>query len=275
MTATASAFDPRDLRPPRERGTGRALLMAIAMHGLLFVGLWIGVAWKSEEPATVEAELWSSIPQYAAPAPKPPPQPEPASVPKPAPPAPVRTEPEVAKPDIALERKREDERRKAEEKKREQDRLDQLEKEKQAKLAEQKRRDQEKKRDEERFNRQVQQLAAMAGETAPAGAPASGSSARTSGPRGDSAYAGRIAQRIRGNTVFDVPADLVGNPAVQFRVDLDPAGYVLSVRKMASSGLPGFDEAVERAIRKSEPFPADASGRPPSSLDIQHRPKDR
>ena len=71
MSASAATFDPRDLRPPRERGTTRAMLLAIAMHALLVAGLWVGVAWRTEEPMTVQAELWSSIPQTAAPAPRP------------------------------------------------------------------------------------------------------------------------------------------------------------------------------------------------------------
>ena len=283
MSAHAATFDPRDLRPPRERGTPRAMALAIVMHALLFAALWFGVAWRSEEPATIEAELWSSLPQTAAPAPRPPVQPPPDPQPAPTPPKPEpapRVEPPPAKEaDIALERKREEarrqeERRKAEETRREQERQAQIERDKQAK-AEQKKKEQEKKQAQERFDAELKKLAAMAGEATPAGKPGTGTAAQTSGPRGDATYAGRIAQRIRGNTVFDVPPDLAGNPAVQFRVDLDPAGYVLDVRKTASSGVPGFDAAVERAIRKSEPFPPDATGKPPRSLDIQHRPKDR
>ncbi|MFN8916087.1 MAG: TonB C-terminal domain-containing protein [Burkholderiales bacterium] len=38
--------------------------------------------------------------------------------------------------------------------------------------------------------------------------------------------------------------------------------------------MPGFDEAVERAIRKSEPFPADSSGKVPRNFQFTHRLKD-
>lgn len=260
MSAHAATFDPRDLRPPREQGTTRAMFMAVAMHALLVAGLWVGVAWRTEEPVTIEAELWSSIPQYAAPAPRPAPVPEPTPEPPRPAPAPRVEEPRVKAPDIALERKREQERLKLEEQKKLKD--------------EQKKKDLEKKKDEERFNRQVQQLAAMASETAPAGPPSTGTAAQTSGPKGDPSYASRVAQRIRGNTVYAIPPALSGNPQALFRVDLDPAGYVVNVHKLSSSGIPNFDDAVERAIRKSEPFPPDASGRPPRTLDIQQRPKD-
>lgn len=280
MNAPAATFDPRDLRPPRERGTPRAMALAILMHALLFAALWFGVAWRSEEPATIEAELWSGLPQVAAPAPPAPAQPRPDPQPVPPRPTPVpRVEPpQAAEADIALERKRNEARRQAEETKRQEERRKaeeaRREQEKQAQ-AERKQKELEKKQAQERFDAELRKLAALAGEAKPAGKPSTGTAAQTSGPRGDATYAGRIAQRIRGNTVFDVPPDLAGNPGVQFHVDLDPAGYLLNVRKTASSGVPGFDEAVERAIRKSEPFPPDATGKPPRSLDIQHRPKDR
>lgn len=273
MSASAAAFDPRDLRPPRERGTTRAMLLAIAMHALLVAGLWMGVAWRTEEPMTVQAELWSSIPQTAAPAPRPAPQPEPVpQPPRPAPAPRVEEAPPVKAPDIALERKKEDARRKADELKREQERQ-KIEEDKKLK-AEQKQKELDKKKEQARFNDSVKQLAAMASDTAPAGTPSTGTAAQTSGRKGDPNYASRVAQRIRGNTVFAIPPDLSGNPQALFRVNLDPAGYILDVHKLSGSGLAGFDDAVERAIRKSEPFPPDASGRPPRTLDIQQRPKD-
>mgnify|MGYP003334588420 FL=1 len=190
-------------------------------------------------------------------------------------------------PDIALERKKEDERRKADALKREQERQ-KIEEDKKLKAeqerqklvddkklkAEQKQKELDKKKEQARFNDSVKQLAAMASDTAPAGAPSNGTAAQTSGRKGDPSYAARVAQRIRGNTVFAIPPDLSGNPQVLFRVNLDPAGYILDVHKLTGSGLAGFDDAVERAIRKSEPFPSDASGRPPHTLDIQQRPKD-
>lgn len=106
--------------------------------------------------------------------------------------------------------------------------------------------------------------------TAQAGTPSTGTAAVTSGPKGDPTYAGRIAQLIRTNTTFTDPGD--GIPRAEFAVDLDPTGYVIGVRKTKSSGNANWDAAVERAIHKSEPFPADKSGRPPSSLLITHCP---
>jgi colicin import membrane protein len=39
--------------------------------------------------------------------------------------------------------------------------------------------------------------------------------------------------------------------------------------------VPGFDEAVRRAIEKSQPFPKDKNGSVPSSFVSVHKPKDQ
>jgi colicin import membrane protein len=70
------------------------------------------------------------------------------------------------------------------------------------------------------------------------------------------------------------PPDLPGNPAVEYLVELFPGGSVRSIKKLKSSGLPGFDEAVERAIRSSDPFPANSNGVVPPNFTFSHKPKD-
>ena len=108
-----------------------------------------------------------------------------------------------------------------------------------------------------------------------AGSGGSGTAEKSQGPRGASNYASKIAVKIRSNTVFDVPANAAGNTAVEYTVDLLPDGSVRNVRKTKSSGLPGFDEAVAKAIEKSQPFPPDQDGKVPNSFNIIHRPKDQ
>lgn len=108
-----------------------------------------------------------------------------------------------------------------------------------------------------------------------AGSGGSGTAEKSQGPRGASNYASKIAVKIRSNTVFDVPANSTGNTAVEYTVDLLPDGSVRNVRKTKSSGLPGFDEAVAKAIEKSQPFPPDQDGKVPNSFNIIHRPKDQ
>ena len=63
------AIDDRDqFAPPRPPGRLRAISLAVLAHAALLAALTWGVKWKSsaDQPA-VEAELWSSIPQQAAP----------------------------------------------------------------------------------------------------------------------------------------------------------------------------------------------------------------
>ena len=105
---------------------GRAWLIAGVAHALLFLALGLATAWKTQ-PQTVqaEAELWSAVPQAAAPRlqepPPPPPEPERQEVPPP-PPAPPRPAPAPApEPDnslrdaqIALEKKKLEEKKKEE-----------------------------------------------------------------------------------------------------------------------------------------------------------------
>jgi colicin import membrane protein len=113
----------QEFAPPHTPGMLRAVIMALVAHAALVAVLAIGVAWKRElPPATVEAELWSNIPQDAAPpppAPEPPPEPEPETE-VPPPPAPPVTRPAPddgpSKADIALEKEKE--RRAQEEKER-------------------------------------------------------------------------------------------------------------------------------------------------------------
>lgn len=89
-----------EFAPPPTPGFLRALGLAILAHGLLVAMLTLGVQWKREAtPITVEAELWSAVPEQAAPpAPEPTPQPEPISTPStpPEPPVPVAPPPPVS-----------------------------------------------------------------------------------------------------------------------------------------------------------------------------------
>ena len=114
------AADRPEFAPPPQRGTFRAVLLALIAHALLIIALTWGVSWRREaENDAVEAELWSSTIQQAAPravAPTPPP-PAPAPTPAPPPPPPPPPPPQAARPpepapptpkqpDIALEREK-------------------------------------------------------------------------------------------------------------------------------------------------------------------------
>ncbi len=298
---------------PKEPGRWRAITLAAIVHAALIALLWIGVRWQNETPVAVEAEVWSLQPREAAPRPQPEPKPEVKPEPKPEPkpavketPKPRVIEPPVAKPDIALEqekkRKLREEKKRLEElqAKQEEKALEQrLAKEKdeaeaakkkiaaekarkaaeEAKVAaEAKKIAAEKKRKQDAADAQM--MAKIRDEemrritSGVAGAGGTGDAPKAQGGRADSGYVSRLSAKIKSNTTYIVPPDLANNPAVEYTVELLPDGSVRSIKKLRPSGLPGFDEAVERAIRRSEPYPADKSGSVPSSFTFLHKPKD-
>jgi colicin import membrane protein len=109
-----------------------------------------------------------------------------------------------------------------------------------------------------------------------AGTGGSGDAAKSQGGgRADAGYAQRVGAKIKSNINYNGADEMPGNPAVEYVVDLLPDGSVAGMRKTKSSGVPGFDEAVRRAIEKSQPFPKDKSGAVPSSFIGIHRPKDQ
>lgn len=71
--------------------------------------------------------------------------------------------------------------------------------------------------------------------------------------RGKNAYLEKIRDKIRGNTVL--PPGVQGNPEAIFEVIQLPSGELISVKLSKSTGNKQLDEAIERAIRKSEPLP--------------------
>ena len=124
----SAAAERLEFAPPRDKGSLRALALALLVHILLIAALTWGVSWKrSDDSASFEAELWSGAAQQATPPvletpaqPQPPnaaaarveptpPTPVPAATPpQPAPVLPSARAPAAAPPvqpdvDIALE----------------------------------------------------------------------------------------------------------------------------------------------------------------------------
>ena len=151
------------------------------------------------------------------------------------------------------------------------ERIKQVEEEKR-KLAEEQRQKQEEAVAAQRAKaRHEEDMKRMASEASGAG-----NAEKASSGKPDAAYARKIANRIRSNTILSLN-DISGNPTVEFRIDLRPDGSVKDIQLLKKSGSDAFDKAVKRAIETVgiEGFDADPStGRVPSSIVISHRPKD-
>ena len=159
----------------------------------------------------------------------------------------------------------------------------QLDLAKQLDLSKQKNKEQQAKEQASRdktFSDNMRRLAAQAGTQAGAqtnvGSGGTGEAAKSTGNnRGDPSYAARIAAKVRSNTVYNTSDNVSGNPTVEYRIDLLPDGSLRgAIRKLKSSGVAAFDEAVEKAIEKSLPFPRDKSGEVPASIVYVHRMKE-
>lgn len=259
----------------------RSMALAAMVHGLLLAFLWVGVRWQSQQTTAVEAEVWDMTTRQAAP------KAVPQDIVPPEPEKPVKVLPKevpLEDPEIALMQEK---KRKLKEKKK-QEELDKLERQKQleAELKKEKLAEQKKKTDEadvkkkllakEQFLRDKVFAENMKRLSGQAGSGGTGDAAKSTGNnRGDPSYAARIAAKVRSNTVFNVSDTSGNNPTVEYRIELLPDGSLRgAIKKLKSSGVPAFDDAVEKAIEKSLPFPRDKSGEVPASIVYVHRMKE-
>ncbi len=101
-----------------------------------------------------------------------------------------------------------------------------------------------------------------------------GSAQKSSAPKIDAGYVGKLTALIKSNTTFAGSLDIPGNPKVVFKVELLPTGEILSVRLTKSSGVPQFDDAVERGINKSSPLPKKKDGTVERTIVVNFSMKD-
>ncbi|MES2152543.1 MAG: cell envelope integrity protein TolA [Pseudomonadota bacterium] len=290
-TMTPAAAGGVPYRVPPEPSRWPSLMLALLMHGGLVLFLWAGISWQNTAPVEVEAEVWDMKIQAAAPPPvlAPPVEPTPEAAP-PAPPA-VAEAPALPDPEIALakaklkaeKQKQLREQRLAEEK---------LEREQQE-LADQKARElaEKKKLDKAAADKKLadkkaaEKLAAaeqkkldklreaeMRRITGAAGTV--GDAAKSTAPRVDSGYLASITSKIKSTTSYLGNTDMSGNPRAVFRIDELPTGEIISVKMVKSSGVPAFDDAVEKGIIKSSPLPKKKDGTVERSLEIGFSMKD-
>lgn len=297
--------------PGALRAYALALLVHLLLAAALTWGVsWK----SQDPEATFAAELWSATPQEAAPplaAPAEPPAP--VTPPAPTPPAPAAPSRDAAaavaaaeaeaQAEIALQRERQRKRQEAEalkkaelaeKKKAEKEKADKakavaqaaaekaekekankakeaaaLAKAKAAKQAEAKQAAAKEQAAAEKLRQQnIARMMGMAGGT---GAPdAKGTAAQSSGP--SASYGGRVRARVKPNVVFT--EDIAGNPVAEVEVRTSLDGTIISQRLIKSSGNKAWDDAVIKAIIRTEVLPRDVDGRVPTPLIISFRPKD-
>ena len=248
----SSILAPRpDDRPPPHEDWSTGVTISIIAHASLIGALVWGLHWRSSpEVVASSAELWSVVPEAAAPPPVETPPPPPV-VQAPPPPAVETPKP----PDIVTE--------KIEEKKKPppkptppppappppkptpappppKDKLD-------AKAL--------AKQHEENVKRMLAQMNAPVSAT--------GTAARDSGP--SASYAGRIAARIRPNIHFSESGPGLSADVL---IKLLQDGTITKATVVKSSGNAAFDEAALRGVQLTGQVPRDTDGRVPPEIVI-------
>ena len=214
-------------------------ILALLVHGIFFALLYFGLNWNRHAylPATMSVQLWSSLPdEVVAPpvTPKveevvPPPQPEKIVqpdivIPEKKKPVPVPVEVPKPKPEIKKPAPKAVKVAKPRPEK--------------AKTA---------KPNPEAVRMAEQQAALQKVEQA--------RQAEQAGAIGKvvDEYKAKIHDKIRRNVVN--PPGVANDARAEFMVTLVPGGGVLKAERIKSSGNPAYDDAVERAILKSDPLP--------------------
>jgi len=293
---------------PRQHDSWRSITLAVAMHAVLLLFLWVGVSWQNNQPVEVQAEIWDMKVQDAAPPappaePAPQPEPEPEVV-KPPPPAPKVEAPPVPKedPEIALQRikKKKLEEEKAE--KLEQARLKKEADEKQAKLDAKKKAEQlakeekEKEKAEQEAKEKAQAekdkkkaaaeklakekadkaakekafAAEMSRITGAAAKGTTGTAAQSTGGRTDGGYKAAIVAKIKSN----LNGNFDDNLTASYAITQLPSGEIIGIRKIKGSGSDAYDRAIESAINASSPLPKKKDGTVERDINADFKMKD-
>ena len=254
-----------EFAPAPDGGNGRALVLAVGVHALLLLALNWGTLWSQQpQDMSVEAELWSAVPQPAAPKaelpPEPdvPPTPEPEPEPQPEPPPPVKpaeAPKPVVDPQIAIDKLKKK----------------QAEKEEEAKRKAQEK--QEAKEAQTRHQEAVKRLQSMAGS---AGTPVDTGVAAPKASSPSASYIGRLRAKVKPNITFpdNLLQNVAGNPTAEVEVTCSPSGKIEDVNLVKSSGNSAWDEAVLNGLRKTAMLPRDVDGSVPTRLVFSFRPRD-
>ena len=205
-------------------------ILALAVHAAFFSMLYFGFSWQSLEPAAMKVELWQSLPEEMVAPPRVEPKVE--EVAKPAPPEPV------IKPDIVLPDKKKPVTPVVEQT-----------------VAKPVKPDKKKVEIKPVVQSQAEEKPAEQKVAPPVPDPQAVLKAQKAAEIGRivDEYKAKITTKIRRNVV--ILPDVSKNAHAEFLVTLLPGGTVLKVELRKSSGDASYDNAVERAILKSDPLP--------------------
>ena len=238
----------------------KAGVLSITVHVVLLGALLISFNWKTTHPISVaEVELWDSLPSENIQKPTLPPEPvkipEPVEkeAPKPAPVVAPEPEPKIPV-DIVMKKKPLE--KVVKEKPKEIKKPDALAELQKALMQDELQKPQKPTNDDALKKLQQDSLSEDKAEGAQKNLAAK--AAANAGAIGE--FTNKIKSKIRGNVNKTLCGD--GNPELKFEIGLLPTGELSGNPKLVkSSGNAACDDAVDRAIRASEPLPlpSDAS----------------
>jgi colicin import membrane protein len=215
-----------------------------------------GMQWQVKRDEPVSVELWASLPKPSQPRIEPKPRPEPKAKPAPEP----ETEPAIVKkPDIAI--KQDKPKPKPDPKPEEKPEPIKPEPKKPEPKPEPKKPEPKTEAKPEKPAKPVDraaELAKLADEFSSSVKPTTAvktgpSAADVAHAKAKGEYGDAVRSRVERNVI--PPADSRVNNKAVFEVTLLPSMEVLRVVKRSSSGNAAYDDAVERAILKTSPFP--------------------
>lgn len=265
----------------RDERRGLSFVLALAMHALLALFLFVSVQWRTQRAGTVSVELWGSPPP--APVvetksePKPEPKVEPREAPKPQPkPEPV---PEK-KPDIVEEKvKKQAKEEKPKPQPASKVKVEEKPKPKVEAKPEPKAQPEKKPEPKKTESNNLANLLGQAMEqrnqanTPPqAGGKPGGTGANVNaqsnsapglgaggGGRLGDAYLGQVERLIKSNLVY--PDNRPDNPKAKIKVFLLPDGTIRDAQLVKSIGDPAYAEAARRAVITTHTFPPRPDGK--------------
>lgn len=232
----------------------RAGALSVLVHGVLLALLLVSFQWKSVKPMNVaEVQLWDSLPAEKPVAPPPPPEPTPEPEVTPEPPKPEPKPEPVVQPKVDIQLKKEKEPK---------PKLEKPKKEEPPKPDLKKQQELEKKKQDEL--KKLQQMLLAEDMKPQAAAPKQEGSPKPAQPAVNQGELDKYMAAVSGKIRSYVNKQLCGNgkPELMFEISMLPTGEIIgSPHLTKSSGIAACDDAVDRAIRQSNPLP-----KPPAEL---------